>query len=71
MLADMKARAKAQGASEQFDKKERKAFTKAYKKELVKRSVVMRIVAAWIVTVPATAVLAAVVYKAVATLLGA
>jgi PiT family inorganic phosphate transporter len=71
MLADMKARAKAQGASEQFDKKERKAFKKAYKKELVKRSVVMRIVAAWIVTVPATAVLAAVVYKAVAALLGA
>jgi inorganic phosphate transporter, PiT family len=71
MLADMKARAKAQGASEQFDKKERKAFKKAYKKELVKRSVAMRIVAAWIVTVPATAVLAAVVYKAVAALLGA
>lgn len=70
MLADMKARAKAQGMPERFDKKERKAFKKAYKKELVKRSVVVRIVAAWIVTVPATAVLAAVVYKAVATLLG-
>ena len=52
-----------------FDKKERKAFKKAYKKELVKRSVVMRIVAAWIVTVPATAVLSAMVYHGIAALL--
>ncbi len=74
MLAEMKQRAaalkykKAVPEPEQedvlapFDKKERKAFKKAYKKELVKRSVVMRIVAAWIVTVPATAVLAALLY---------
>jgi inorganic phosphate transporter, PiT family len=85
MLADMKRRAQARkhqprsGLAEQgepnqdalgpFDKKERKAFKKAYKKELVKRSVVMRIVAAWIVTVPATALLAAALYHAVASML--
>ena len=44
-------------------KKERKAFKKAYKQEIVKRSVVLRIVAAWIVTVPATALLAAVLFR--------
>lgn len=79
MLAEMKKRAaarpvqaaSAQGGGNAFDKKERKAFKKAYKKELVKRSVVMRIVAAWIVTVPATAVLAAVVYHAIAAFLTA
>ncbi len=79
MLAEMKKRAaarpvqaaSAQGEGNAFDKKERKAFKKAYKKELVKRSVVMRIVAAWIVTVPATAVLAAVVYHAIAAFLTA
>ncbi|WP_208300197.1 inorganic phosphate transporter [Aquabacterium sp. A08] len=80
MLAEMKKRAavrppagaapapepEAPGA---FDKKERKAFKKAYKKEIVKRSVVMRIVAAWIVTVPATAVLSAMLYHGIAALL--
>lgn len=68
MLAEMKKRADAKKRLKTaevdeelgpFGKKERKAFKKAYKKELVKRSVVMRIVAAWIITVPATAVLAA------------
>jgi PiT family inorganic phosphate transporter len=41
-----------------FAKDERKALKKAYKKELVKRSTVLRIVAAWIITVPATALMA-------------
>ena len=72
MLAEMKRkkdlRDAAQGAS--FAKNERKAFKKAYKKEIVKRSAVMRIVAAWIITVPATAVLAAVLYQIVASVLG-
>lgn len=71
MLADMKQRAKdrqlADGAV--FDKNERKAFKKAYKKEIVKRSAVMRIVAAWIVTVPATAVVAALLFHVVAAVL--
>ncbi len=69
MLADMKRLAKqrelAQPEDAVFAKKEQKAFKKAYKKEIVKRSVVMRIVAAWIVTVPATAVLAALLFYVV------
>ncbi len=74
MLADMKHRAKQREATQSgeeavFAKKEQKAFKKAYKKEIVKRSVVMRIVAAWIVTVPATAVLAAVLFYIVRAVL--
>ncbi|MBQ0918418.1 inorganic phosphate transporter [Hydrogenophaga aromaticivorans] len=72
MLADMKRRARLHEAAEGavFAKKEQKALKKAYKKELVKRSAVLRIVAAWIVTVPATAVLAAILFHLVAAVLG-
>jgi PiT family inorganic phosphate transporter len=71
MLADMKRRTKAREAAEGavFAKKEQKALRKAYKKEIVKRSAVMRIVAAWIVTVPATAVLAALLFYIVRAVL--
>jgi PiT family inorganic phosphate transporter len=71
MLADMKQRKDAREAAQgtNFAKNERKAFKKAYKKELVKRSAVMRIVAAWIITVPATAVLAAVLFQVLASVL--
>ncbi|MBN9370392.1 MULTISPECIES: inorganic phosphate transporter [unclassified Hydrogenophaga] len=70
MLAEMKQRAKVRGLDGAvFAKGERKAFKKAYKKEIVKRSVVMRIVAAWIVTVPATAVLAALLFHLVAAVM--
>ena len=64
MLAEMKQRAKAhkQATGAVFAKDERKALKKAYKKELVKRSTVLRIVAAWIITVPATALMAAGLY---------
>jgi PiT family inorganic phosphate transporter len=54
-----------------FATKEQKALKKAYKKELVKRSAVLRIVAAWIVTVPATAVLAAILFHVVSAALSA
>lgn len=72
MLAEMKKRAKAREMAEGavFDKKEQKALRKAYKKEIVKRSAVLRIAAAWVVTVPATAVLAAILYHVVAAVLG-
>jgi PiT family inorganic phosphate transporter len=72
MLADMKRRTKLREQSEGavFAKNERRAFKKAYKKEIVKRSAVLRIVAAWIITVPATAVLAAILFQIVAAVLG-
>ena len=72
MLADMKRRTKQreQNGGTVFGKKERRAFKKAYKKEIVKRSAVLRIVAAWIITVPATALLAAILFQIVSTVLG-
>lgn len=45
-----------------LDKKERKSLKKAYKQELVKRSAINKIIASWIITVPASAVLSAIVY---------
>jgi PiT family inorganic phosphate transporter len=73
MLSDMKQRAKSREAvtGAVLDKNEQKALKKAYKKEIVKRSAVLRIVAAWIVTVPATAVLAAILYHFMVALLSA
>jgi PiT family inorganic phosphate transporter len=72
MLADMKRRTKlreqADGAV--FAKNERRAFKKAYRREIVKRSAVLRIVAAWIITVPATALLAAILFHIVSAVLG-
>ena len=74
MLAEMKRRTKQRQATETAEgallaKNEQKAMKKAIKKEIVKRSAVMRIVAAWIVTVPATAVLAAVLFYIVSAVL--
>ena len=45
-----------------FSKKERKGLKRVYKTELVKRSAVLRIVAAWIITVPVSGLLAAMLY---------
>lgn len=43
-------------------KPERKELKKAYRKELVKRSLAIRIIAAWIITVPASALMAAMLF---------
>ncbi len=43
-------------------KKERKSLTRVYRKELVKRSAFMKIVAAWLITVPASGIMAALIY---------
>lgn len=45
-----------------FTKRERKNLKKVYKKELVKRSALLRIAAAWVITVPASAILAALIF---------
>ncbi|WP_332746074.1 inorganic phosphate transporter [Hydrogenophaga sp.] len=74
MLAEMKRRTKQREATQTAEgallaKKEQRAMKKAIKKEIVKRSAVMRIVAAWIITVPATAVLAAILFYIVRAVL--
>mgnify|MGYP002639436040 CR=1 FL=1 len=45
-----------------FSKKERRSLTKIYRKELVKRSALMKIAAAWVITVPASGLLAAILF---------
>jgi len=59
---DMLAQLKAKEAEVDLSKKERKSLDKVYQKELVKRSAFLKIVAAWVITVPASAILAALIY---------
>jgi PiT family inorganic phosphate transporter len=69
MYAEMKLRADELEREDPLAKKERKAIKKVTQKELVKRSVLMRILMAWIITVPATAVLAAGLFAFIAAIL--
>ncbi len=45
-----------------LSKKERKGLKNIYRQELVKRSALMRIVAAWLITVPVSALMAAILF---------
>jgi len=45
-----------------LSKKERKRLKKIYREEMVKRSHLTRIIAAWIITVPASAIMAAILF---------
>ena len=58
MLDQLKART----AQADLSKYERKQMRKAYRHELVKRTAVYKIAAAWIITVPASALMAAMLY---------
>jgi PiT family inorganic phosphate transporter len=53
---------KRNSAAADFSKKERKGLKRVYKTELVKRSAVLRIVAAWVITVPVSGLLAAMLF---------
>ncbi len=70
MYAEMKMRAAEVEREDPLAKRERKAIKKVTQKELVKRSVLMRILMAWIITVPATAVLAAGLYAFIVAIFG-
>lgn len=58
MLQQMKAHT----AKADLTKRERKSLRKVYRQELVKRSALMRIAAAWVITVPASAIMAAMLF---------
>jgi len=58
MLKELKANSK-KGA---LTKTERKQLNQIYKKQLVKRSQLLRILAAWVITVPASAIMAALLF---------
>jgi len=57
MLADLK-----KNKGPHIFKKDRKELRKMYHKELVKRSMLLKIAAAWVITVPLAGVLAAILY---------
>lgn len=62
MLHELKMQAKQELDPAHFSKLERKGLRRIYKQELVKRSHLYRIAAAWVITVPASAVMAALLY---------
>lgn len=62
MLRELKHRSKRHEDPANFSKGERKDLRKVYRRQLVKRSQLMRIAAAWIITVPASALMAAMLY---------
>lgn len=53
---------KQQQTQAHLTKKEQKALKKVYRKALVKRSALVRIIAAWLITVPVSALLAAMLF---------
>lgn len=61
MLDDLKARNKA-GTPAALTKADRKTLNRAHKREMVNRSLMVRIFAAWVITVPATALLSGLIY---------
>jgi PiT family inorganic phosphate transporter len=58
----MLAQLKEKEAEVELSKKERKSLNKVYQTELVKRSAFLKIVGAWVITVPASAGMAALIY---------
>ncbi len=58
LLKDLKKRS----AVPVITKQERKSLRRMYRRELVKRSILLRIIAAWVITVPVSALLGAVLY---------
>jgi inorganic phosphate transporter, PiT family len=59
---DMLAQLKQRSLGAELTKFERKKLRKVYREELVKRSELVKIAAAWIITVPVSALLAAMLY---------
>jgi len=62
MVEALKMQSKLLEDPAHFSKFERKGLRRVYRKELVKRSQLIKIAAAWIITVPASALMAAMVY---------
>lgn len=60
MLKRLKRQAK--GGAPTLSKQERKRLRRLYRKNLVKRSVLVRVIAAWVITVPASAIMGALIY---------
>lgn len=70
LLEDLKSKSKRQEDLAHFSKPERKTLKKVYRRELVKRSQLLRIAAAWVITVPASAAMAALVFFILRNMMG-
>jgi PiT family inorganic phosphate transporter len=70
MLAELKMQSKLKMDPANFSKPERKGLKKFYRRELVKRSLILKIAAAWVITVPASALMAALVFKVIKGMMG-
>jgi inorganic phosphate transporter, PiT family len=62
MLKELKQQAKFEQEHSLLTKKERKSLKKVYRQELVKRSHLYKIAAAWLITVPLSALLAGILF---------
>ena len=60
--SEMLRQLKEHSADVELSKKERRGLKRVYRNELVKRSALLKIVAAWIITVPVSGVLAAMLF---------
>jgi PiT family inorganic phosphate transporter len=65
MLETLKREAKTHINPELFSSRDRKGLRKVYRGELVKRSQLLKIAAAWVITVPASALLGALFFYAI------
>jgi PiT family inorganic phosphate transporter len=63
MLAELKRKSRLHMDPANFSKPERKGLKKAYRREVVKRAQVKKIVAAWLITLPASALMAAGIFQ--------
>ena len=70
MLAELKQRSKMRMDPANFSKVERKGLKRMYRQELVKRSQLLKIAAAWVITVPVSALLAAMLFFMIKGMLG-
>ncbi|WP_303784194.1 inorganic phosphate transporter [Azovibrio restrictus] len=70
MLVELKLRSKMRMDPANFSKLERKGLKRVYRQELVKRSQLLKIAAAWVITVPASAILAAMLFFMIKGMLG-
>ena len=64
MLDQLKREAKKRGAPELLSREDRKGLRKVYRGELIKRAHLHKIIAAWLITVPASALLGALFFFA-------
>ena len=60
--SDMLLALKNHSTEADLSKKERRSLKRVYRTELVKRSALLKIVAAWIITVPVSSIMAAMLF---------